>query len=139
MPIAQHRLGQPPQVFQQAEAQHRRHGPKLANSEWNDRLVSLHEPGDVRLIQGAVGVRDQCQRQRMNAWIPGQRPGNQLGQLRIITLRQILADFAEGFFHDVEVVQQPIGVRAEIRLLPRQLHDPPVSQQQCLVILSKVS
>ena len=107
---AEHLVGQPPEVLEQDEPEHRRHGPELADRQRGDRLERVDEPGDPRLVEPAVGVRHQGQRQREDAGVSLERLDGQLGQLGVVARGQVLLDLAEDVVDDVEVVDEPLGV-----------------------------
>ena len=73
VPAPEHLLGQPPQVLEQDQAEHRRHGPELADRQGRDLLERLDEPGDPRLVELAVGVGDQRQGQGVDPGIAAER------------------------------------------------------------------
>ena len=112
LPAPDHPLGQPPEVLEQDQAEHRRQGPELADRQRVGLLERPDKPGDPRLVELAVGVGDQRQGQRVDAGIAGERRYRQLGQQLIVARRQVVADLAERVGDDVEVVDQPFGVDA---------------------------
>ena len=73
VPAPEHLLGQAPEVLEQDQAEHRGQGPELADRQGDDLLERLDEPGDPRLVELAVGVRDQRQGQRVDAGIARER------------------------------------------------------------------
>ena len=103
-------LRQPPQVIDQAQSQHDWDRPQFSHGQGRGRLYRLHEARDVVLIQAAVAVRGQVQRDGIDARITRQRPGPQLGQPIIVTHRQVDADFRQGVADDIKIVEQPLGV-----------------------------
>jgi hypothetical protein len=73
-------------------------------------LKCLDEPHDPRFVEFAVGVRDQCQRQCVDAWVASEWSDAQLGQSRIVAPWEVLLDLSQSLFDDVEVVGEPVCI-----------------------------
>ncbi len=72
LPAPDHPLGQAAEVLEQDEAEHGRQGPELADRERSGLLEHPDEPGDPRLVELAVRMRHQGQRQRVDAGVTDQ-------------------------------------------------------------------
>jgi hypothetical protein len=110
-------LGQPAQVLDQADLEHARPRPQLADGQGRHGLVGRDEPHEPLPVQTAVALPDQLQRHRVHAGRAGQVPRGELRQLEVIPLREVVADAPGLGLDEVEVVQQPLG-RWRHRLAP---------------------
>ena len=108
------RIGQPPQIFDQSQAEHDRHRPNLAHAERRDLLIGFDEPSERGFIERAIGMGDDLQRQGIHARIAGQCAAGQLRQLVIEAPRQVFANFAQLLAHDIEIIQQPLCPRRDL-------------------------
>ena len=68
---------QPTHVLDEAEPQHDRHGPQLADRERRHRLIALDVLEQVFAVEAGVGVGDEVQRERIDARIAGPWPVGQ--------------------------------------------------------------
>ena len=112
-PGGEHLAGQPPQVLQQRQPEHGRHRPQLAGRQRRDLLVRPDEPQDEAVVEVAVGVRDERDGQGVDARQAGPRPARHDREFVVVPAGQVGADLAEHLLDDVEVVEQPLGVRRE--------------------------
>ena len=126
---------QPPQVVHHDQAQHDRNGPQLADRQGGYRLERLDEARDVALVQATVAVGHQLQRHGVNARQAVERSSLDLRQELIVPARQIGADFDQGFGDDMEIVEQPFGVRAEPLLTAVSGADLPVGGQEAAAVV----
>jgi len=62
-------------------------------------------------------MRHERPRDSVDARIAGERPLDELGQLSIESRRQVVANLAQLFVHDVEVVDEPFRRRRDRALL----------------------
>ena len=108
--------GHAPDVLDEPQAQHGRHGPQLADGKRLDRLERLHEQLDVAEIDPPLRVRDERDRQLVDPGVAGERAPGQLGQLAVIAPRQAVAHLADVLLHDVVVVEQPLSRRPDVGL-----------------------
>ena len=74
------------QVFDQREAQHDRQRPQLAEGQRGDGLVGGDKAGEALGIDPAVAVRDDFQRDVVDAGKTGGRAGRQARQLAAVAL-----------------------------------------------------
>ncbi len=139
VPAPQDLLGDPPEVLDQCQAEHRRHGPELTDIHRGDRLEGLDVPADPGLVQAAVGVRHQRQGQSKDARVAGQRAVGQLGQLRVVAARQVVLDLVEGVLDDVEIIGEPLGLEAPGPGLGGVLDDPAVRLDQDAPVLREAA
>ena len=65
-------------------------------------------------VDAPLGVRDQRDRQLVDARIAGERSAGELRQLAVVAARQALAHLADVLLDDVEVVEQPLAGRADV-------------------------
>ena len=101
-------------VLAEAEAEHGGNGPELANRERGGLLEGRHEPRGVLQVDPAFGVRDERDRQLVDARIAGERSAGELRQLAVVAARQAFADFADVLLNDVIVVEQPVAGGADV-------------------------
>ncbi len=130
-------LGGAAQVLDQHDAQRDRHRPELADGQRLDALVGVHEARQGLGIEAAVGMGDEGPRQPEDARIVGERAGRQLRELPIVPGRQIVANLADLFLGDVEVVDQPVGSRRDDMLLADRRGDRAIGGQQHPVIVAQ--
>ena len=107
-------LGQPAQVLDQHDPQRRRQGPELAERELARLLVGLEEVHQQLLVEGAVGVGDERPGDAVDARQADQRLVLQHRQVAEVAPRQAVVDLAQLRFDQVEVVEQPLGRRADV-------------------------
>ncbi len=105
-----------PHALDQRQAEHGRHGPELADGERRDLLEGRDEVLDVLEVDPPLGVRDQGDRQLVDARVAGERPARQLGQLAVVAARQALAHLADVLLHHVVVVEQPLARRPDVHV-----------------------
>ena len=105
-------VGEPAQVLDQREFQHARPRPELAERQRRDALITVQEQLELRQIEPAVGVAEQCDRHRVDARFARFFPGRKRGQLAIVAARQVFADFDQLRRNQVKVVEEPLGGRA---------------------------
>src|SRR2546421_535023 len=84
--------GHPAQVLDEDQPQHDWHGPQFADRERRLRLVRPDEEGDVVLVEGAVGVRDQFQGEAVDAGPAAERAAGELRQVVVVAAGQVGAD-----------------------------------------------
>ena len=97
-----------PDVLQIAHPQHRRNRPELAQRELGHALVFADHQRHGRLVEPAVGVRDQLDDDVIDARISRERPAaDELGKLLVVAGRQGRADLRNLLQHDEEIVEQP--------------------------------
>ena len=100
---------QPPQVLDQSQTQHNGDRPQLAEGERANSLIAAREAGDHVGVQMAVCVRDQLERNAVDARIACTVPVRHLGQLMVVAVREVLLDETQLLLHDVEIIEQPFG------------------------------
>jgi hypothetical protein len=112
---AQHRAERhPPDVLDQAQPEHRRYRPELADGEGRDLLEGADETTHVVEANPPLAVRDQRDRQLVDPRISGERATAQHRQLPVVAPRQALAHLADVILHDVIVVEQPFAGGADV-------------------------
>jgi len=97
------------QVFHQRHAQRDRHGPKFANREWRDRLVGCDETPQRVGVEARVDVGDQRERDRVDSRVVLEFTGGELGKFVVVALWEIVTNFAQLFFDNVVIVDEPLG------------------------------
>jgi hypothetical protein len=80
-------------------------------------LERVDEPIHVLQVDATLGVRDQRDRQLVDARVAGERTRGQLRQLAVVAARQALTDLADVLADDVEVVEQPLAGGADVRVV----------------------
>jgi hypothetical protein len=101
--------GEAAQVLHQRQAQGDGDGPQLSDGERRRLLVCADEAPQGLCVEPAVGVRDERERDGVDARVVCEFTRGKLGQFVVITLGQVFADFAELLFDDVKVIDQPFG------------------------------
>src|SRR4030095_867011 len=99
------------QVFYKRETQGNRDGPQLTNREWRDGLISADKSLQRVCVETRVSVRDQLERNRVDTRVAFQFTVGEFWQFVVVALGEILTNFAQLFFDDVIVVDQPFGGR----------------------------
>ncbi|MBK7119259.1 MAG: hypothetical protein IPH64_09800 [Comamonadaceae bacterium] len=125
-----HALGQAAQVFDQHDAQGRGQRPHLAQLEFAGFLVGAQEAGQQPLVKGAVGMGHKSPGDAIDARQSRQRAVLQDRQRTEVAARHALVDFLELRLDHVEVVQQPLGGRAQVIAGGRLHADVPVRRPQ---------
>ena len=97
-----------PQVLDQPQAQHDRHGPQFAERQRGDRLVGGDEVADVFRVHAAVHVGDQLQGDVIDAGKSRRRSSQQTRQLAAVGPRQMQPRQADLLLDQIEVVQAAI-------------------------------
>ena len=100
-------LGDPPQIFDQDDAQGDRRGPQFADRERLLLLIGVDEGAPGIDIEAAVGVRDERPDQPEHPRQPGEGTVGELGQLAIISRREVQPHFANLALDEMEIVDQP--------------------------------
>ena len=109
-----HFSGQSAQLFDQPEPQHDRDRPDLSDGQRRRALIRGGEVDERLEIETAGCVCDQFARERVDAWISGERTVRELWQLEVVLSRKVLANFADLVLNDVMVIAQPV-FRADCR------------------------
>ncbi len=107
----------PPDVLDQAQPQHRRNRPQLADTQRRDALELAHEQLRVREVEMPLGVRDQLDRDLVHAGEARERPDCELGQLPVVAARERRANLANVLFDRVEIIEEPFTSRTYIDAL----------------------
>ena len=116
-------LGQASQILDEQDPQGDRDRPQLSDRQRLHALVGVHEPAERLGIEAAVRMGDERPGDAVHARVAGQRPLGQFGELAVKTGRQVVADLAQLFVHDVEVVDQPFRRRRDPAFLADGLGD----------------
>ena len=74
-------------------------------------MVGAHKPAQHIEIETAVGVRNEGPCYPKHAGIALQRAFCKLGELAVVSVRKIVVDFANLFFHDMKIIDQPFRRR----------------------------
>ncbi len=99
------------QVLDQADAQHDRYGPRLADGQRRDLLVAGGEPREVLLVEAGVGVRDQREYGLVDTRKVRELAADQSRQLEPVVSGQVRADEQDLLLDEVVVVEQPLARR----------------------------
>ena len=102
-------LGEPAQVLDQGQLEHAGPRPQLADSERGDGLVGVDEPIQPPGIESRVAVAELLDGHGIDAGGAGDLARGQLGELAVVAGRKVMADLADLAFHQVVVVEQPLG------------------------------
>ena len=109
LPRDQNLFRQPAEVLDEGQPEHARPAPELADRQRGHRLVTAHEPDELRSVQTAVAVPDELERHRVGARMSVPLRRREPRQLAIIGMRKVLADGADLGCHEMKMVQQPLG------------------------------
>ena len=109
-----HPLGQAAQVLDQHHPQRGGQGPDLAQCQFAGLLVGHQVVHQQVFVEGRIGVRHEGPGHAVDAGQAGQRRVLQHRQGAKIALGQAIADLFELGLDQVEVVQQPLGRRADV-------------------------
>src|ERR1043165_1617558 len=101
--------GQAAQVFDERQAQADRQSPDFADGQSRNALVGADEAAQGLAIKTAVRVRDERESDGIDARVTFKLSFRELGQFVVITPGQVFADFAQLFFDDVKVINEPFG------------------------------
>ncbi len=107
-------LGETAQVLEQDDAQRRRQRPQLAERELANLLVGAQEVDQQVVVEGAVGVGDEGPGDAVDPRQADQRLVLEDREVAEIATRQAVLDLARLRFDQVEVVEQPLGRRADL-------------------------
>ncbi len=88
-----HFSGQSPQLFDQPEPQHDRDRPDLSDGQRRRALIRGGEVDERLEIETAGRVCDQFARERVDAWISGERTVRELWQLEIVPVAEGPGEF----------------------------------------------
>jgi len=110
-------IGRASQILDQRDAKRDGDGPELADGQGLHALVGAYEPAKHFRIESAVGMRNKCPGQSVDARISPEVTLRQLGEFSIIAGRQVVVDFAQLFVDDMIIVDQPFGRRCDCALL----------------------
>jgi hypothetical protein len=105
-------------VVDQRQLEHARPGPQLADAQRCHGLERVHEPVEPLRVEACVAVAEQFHRHREHTRSPRAPAHGELGQLAVVTRRQVAADLAQLPFDQVEVVEQPLGRRRTSLAVP---------------------
>ena len=141
--------GDTAKVLDQRQPQHDRHRPQLAERERGDGLVGRDEAAQVLRVHPAVDVRDQLQRDVVDAGEAGQGTRHQARELPAVRPRQVQLRHADLLLDQVVVVQQPfargrdpqapgLGCRHEVVGLDQDLFVLGQSRQQPVLAVPRV-
>ena len=134
-PSARDLLRRAPQVLDQHDAQRDGNGPQFADGQRLHALVGRDEPAQQVRVEAAVRMRDECPRQPEHAWIPGQWPVRELGQLPVVAGRQVVIDLADLRLDDMVVVDQPFGGRRDCATLADRPGDGAMGVEQSAAVV----
>ncbi len=96
------------QILDQRQAQHDGDGPQLTQQERRDRLVGRDEPAETVRVHPPIAVGDGLEGDVVHARQPGGGAVGQARQIPAVPLGQVAPGRADLFFHEVEVVEQPL-------------------------------
>jgi hypothetical protein len=131
-----HRLREPPQVFQQRHPKVDGDGPELPDAERLDVLVHADESPQRFQLEPTVGMGHVGPGQPVDARIPLEVTLGDLGQQAVEAPREVIPDLPVLFVHDEEVVENPLFGRRDLALLPNRFDDVSVCGQECASVLA---
>jgi hypothetical protein len=103
-------------ALERPESQHRRHRPQLADGQRRRLLEGGDEQLDIVQVDAAFGVRDERDRQLVDARVSGERSIGEHRQLAVVAAREALVDLPDVLAHHVEVVQQPFARGTDVAI-----------------------
>jgi hypothetical protein len=101
-----------PQILDQPQPQHDRHGPQLAQRQRADGLIGRDEVADAFGVHASVGVGDQLQRDVIHAGESRRRSIRQSRQLVAVGPREMQTRQTDLLLDQIEIVQEPFARRA---------------------------
>ena len=117
--------GEAAQILDQAEPEHARPGPELADGERRDGLEAVQEADQLGPLELAVAVADELDGERIDARGAAQLAQRELRKLAKIAARQVLPDAADLGRDDVVVVEDPLaGLGDELAAMNIVGHQP---------------
>jgi hypothetical protein len=102
------------QVFDEGQPQDTRPRPQLADSQWRNRLIAVHEADELGAVEAAIAVPDELESHRVHSRVPRPLPLRKPRKLSIVRLRKVLAHGADFCRHQIEVIEQPLGRRCDV-------------------------
>ena len=112
--VAGQPLGQAAQVLDQHHPQRRRQRPQLGQRQLAPALVGGEKVREQLFVEGAVGVCDEGPGHAVDARQTRQGLLDQYRQVAEVAPRQAFVNLLELAFDQVEVVEQPLGRRADL-------------------------
>ena len=103
------RIGEATEVFDEEHAERDRNGPELADGQWFDALVGEDKAPEHFRVEAAVRVGDEGPGDAVDPGVSGERAAGELGEFLIVGVGEVVADLAQLFVDQVEVVDQPFG------------------------------
>ena len=101
-------------VFEQSHAEHHRPCPELTQRQRRDALILTYHELHVLLVELALRVCDQLDRDAVDFRIPLIRPGLELRQLVIVALRHACTNFASVLDDDEKRIEEPCTRRRDV-------------------------
>jgi hypothetical protein len=102
-------FGDPPKILDQNDPKSDGDRPQFSDGKRLDLLVGAHIAAQNFRIEETVSMCNEPPSYSEHTWVSCERTTGELGQLAIVTGRQIPSHLADLFFHDVEVVNQPLS------------------------------
>ena len=124
-------------MLNQGELEHAGPRPQLADREGCDGLIGVDEPVQPVTIESRVAIAEQLDGHGVDACRAGELARGQLRKLSVVARWKVMADLTHLAFHQVEVVEQPLGGGrrrlAAFGVLGKRGIDAP----QCLLVLAE--
>ncbi len=118
------------QILHQRQPQADGDRPQFADGERPVLLVGAYEAPQRLGVEAAVGMRDEGQRQRIDARVARQLAALKLRQLAVVADRQVFAYLAQLVFDDVEVIDEPLGCGRDGALPANRLGERTVGREK---------
>src|SRR4029453_9208726 len=103
-----------PQILDESQPQDARPRPQLADGQWRNRLVAVHEADELGAVEAAIAVPNELEGHRVNACMPCPLPLRKARKLSVVRLRKVLSDGADFCRHQIEMIEQPLGRRGDV-------------------------
>jgi len=97
-------------------------------------LIGFEKSFERDSVEAVVGIGDNSEGEMINARIIFKRAGFEFWQFAVIFARQILPDFAQLFFDDVKIINQPFGGWCQ-RFVPRRARQCAIDVDQLVFIV----
>ena len=126
-----------PQVLDHREPQHDRDRPQLAEAQRLDLLIRGDKRTQGFVVDAAVRVRDQLERDVIDARRSRRGRVREPRQLAAVCGREVLPRGADLLLDQVEVIEEPLGRRRDLAATPYGIGDEDIRIAQRILVVGK--
>src|SRR5207244_1716278 len=109
----------------------------LAQLQFGNSLVRSDEGRQRLRVQTAIDMRNQFERDVIDARVAGRGPAREPRKLAAISLGQMPPGHANLVFDDVEIVEEPFGRRRYLAILPDRAGDQLIRVDEDRLVFAK--